>query len=558
MKKYLFLFVIMAVLALICTAAFADDVSQPGAEKHLAGWYVSFNEEGHAVLNRGIISIRDGIISEIQPYQENEDGVIYLAEDCVIFPGLIDLHAHLTYHNIQLVDFQANVDAPWDNRFQWRASKENRMIEDQKNVIISKWTEPYSTPDVLTGDLITYFLELQTAVGGTTLFQNGSQLDGTWDQEDFIERVGLIRSTGKAEHLGADRPIKSLTQIFLPDAVISADDPQSYLPPMDTSAWGITYVKDRVTEKPWLKYILDSISQKTEDAYLIHLAEGRAGNLRNGTDAYSRLEFETLKDALTKGVENGDFTVQEVRDAHINLIHGCAIDLDSEEDYTFISEYGIGLHWSPVSNLLLYEDTPNFYDFLSDPALLIGIGSDWSPSGSKSVWDECKFAYNFAPVNAEDLLRASTLTPARMIKNENVGNIRQGGFADFFILKGMGQADLASAVDLFVTAEDSAVEGVVVGGTGIYGELDLLESLGQGNYSQYAETPAALGSKYFRIPDIFGETSLQQLSDDYNAIIQEAKADFSEIRTSEDNLYMKEIENLKDQFSVATQSGSTN
>lgn len=431
------------------------------------------------------------------------------------------------------------------------ASKENQMIEAQKNVIISKWMEPYSAPDVLTGDLITYFLELQAAVGGTTMFQNGSQLDGVWDQEDFIERVGLIRSTGKAEHLGADRPTKSITQIFLPDVVISADDPQSYLPPMDTSAWEIKYVNDRVTQQPLIEYILDSISQKTEDAYLIHLAEGRAGNLRNGTDAYSRLEFETLKNALTKGVENGDFTIQDVRDAHINLIHGCAIDLDSKEDYKFISEYGIGLHWSPVSNLLLYEDTPNFYDFLSDPNIVMGIGSDWSPSGSKSVWDECKFAYNFAPLNAEDLLRASTLTPARMIKNEKAGNIHQGGFADFFILKGMDQADIASALDLFITAEDSAVEGVVVAGTGIYGERDLLESLAQGVYSQYAETPEALGTKYFRIPDMFGETTLQQLSEDYNAIIQEADATFSEIRTSEDDLYLQEIENLKDEFAIS-------
>lgn len=551
MKKNLFFFIIMAILALVSAAAFADDVSQPGAEKHLAGWYVSFNEEGQAVLNRGIISIRDGMISEIQDYREDADDVIYLAEDCVIFPGLIDLHAHLTYHNIQLVDFQANVDAPWDNRFQWRPSKENQMIEAQKNVIISKWMEPYSAPDVLTGDLITYFLELQAAVGGTTMFQNGSQLDGVWDQEDFIERVGLIRSTGKAEHLGADRPTKSITQIFLPDVVISADDPQSYLPPMDTSAWGIKYVNDRVTQQPLIEYILDSISQKTEDAYLIHLAEGRAGNLRNGTDAYSRLEFETLKNALTRGVENGDFTIQDVRDAHINLIHGCAIDLDAEEDYKFISEYGIGLHWSLVSNLLLYEDTPNFYDFLSDPNIVMGIGSDWSPSGSKTVWDECKFAYNFAPLNAEDLLRASTLTPARMIKNKKAGNIHQGGFADFFILKGMDQADIASALDLFITAEDSAVEGVVVAGTGIYGERDLLESLAQGVYSQYAETPEALGTKYFRIPDMFGETTLQQLSEDYNAIIQEADATFSEIRTSEDDLYLQEIENLKDEFAIS-------
>lgn len=50
MKK--FLFIIIVVLSLVYTAAFADDVSQPGDEKQLAGWYVSFNEEGKAVLNR--------------------------------------------------------------------------------------------------------------------------------------------------------------------------------------------------------------------------------------------------------------------------------------------------------------------------------------------------------------------------------------------------------------------------------------------------------------------------------------------------------------------------
>ncbi len=513
---------------------------------------VSFNEENRAVLNRGIIDIRDGMISEIQTYREDEEGVIYLAEDCVIFPGLIDLHTHMDYNSIQLVDFQENKDAPWDNRFQWRVTKENQSgIEDKKNVVESMRPVPYSTPDVLTGDLIDYFLEFQAAVGGTTLIQIGIEKEGVWDQADFHKRVRLIRSTGEAFDLGTERPVKSITQVFLPDAVLSSDDPKSYLPPMDTSDWEITYVIDRAAEKPVLETILDSINQKSVAGFLIHLAEGRAGNLRNGVDAYSLLEFETLKHALTKGAENGDFTIQDVRDAHINLIHGCSIDLDSEEDYRFISEYGIGLIWSPVSNLLLYEDTPNFYDFLIDGDLMIAIGSDWSPSGSKTVWDECKFAYNFAPLNIEDLLCACTLTPARMIGNEKVGNIREGSFADFFILKGMDTAAIQSALDLFITADDSSVEGVIVNGKGIYGEIDLLTSIGHGIYSQYAETPAALGTKYFLIPDFFKETSLQKLSQDYNNIIQKADIVFSKIRTSEDDLYMQEIEELKDEFSIS-------
>lgn len=39
MKKNIFLFVIIEILALAYTAAFADEVRHPGDDKQLAGWY---------------------------------------------------------------------------------------------------------------------------------------------------------------------------------------------------------------------------------------------------------------------------------------------------------------------------------------------------------------------------------------------------------------------------------------------------------------------------------------------------------------------------------------
>jgi hypothetical protein len=115
----------------------------------------------------------------------------------------------------------------------------------------------------------------------------------------------------------------------------------------------------------------------------------------------------------------------------------------------------------------------------------------------------------------------------------------------------MDMAAIDSALDLFITADDSSVEGVIVNGRGIYGEIDLLTSISHGVYSQYAEEPAALGTKYFLIPDFFEETSLQKLSQDYNSIMQKADIVFSQIRTSEDDLYMQEMEELKDEFAVS-------
>jgi cytosine/adenosine deaminase-related metal-dependent hydrolase len=47
--------------------------------------------------------------------------------------------------------------------------------------------------------------------------------------------------------------------------------------------------------------------------------------------------------------------------------------------------------WSPLSNYLLYGDTADIEDAKSE-GVLIGIGSDWSPSGSKNLLGELKIA----------------------------------------------------------------------------------------------------------------------------------------------------------------------
>ena len=57
-----------------------------------------------------------------------------------------------------------------------------------------------------------------------------------------------------------------------------------------------------------------------------------------------------------------------------------------------------------------------------------------------------------------------------------------------------------------------------------------------------------LSSKYILIPDIFEGTSLQTLWQDYISIIQNAGIDFSEIRTSEDDVYRQDIEALEEKF----------
>ena len=51
--------------------------------------------------------------------------------------------------------------------------------------------------------------------------------------------------------------------------------------------------------------------------------------------------------------------------------------------------------WSPLSNLLLYGDTARV-DVAKRAGVRIGLGSDWSPSGSKNLLGELKIAWLYS------------------------------------------------------------------------------------------------------------------------------------------------------------------
>src|SRR5262249_38024636 len=55
--------------------------------------------------------------------------------------------------------------------------------------------------------------------------------------------------------------------------------------------------------------------------------------------------------------------------------------------------HGLGakLVWSPLSKLLLYGETTNVYEALA-AGLLVSLGTDWSPSGSRNLLVELKIA----------------------------------------------------------------------------------------------------------------------------------------------------------------------
>src|SRR6202020_3329114 len=94
-------------------------------------------------------------------------------------------------------------------------------------------------------------------------------------------------------------------------------------------------------------------------------------------------------------------------------IHSVAL---APADFAVMASHGASMVWSPFSNLLLYGQTANIAAALA-AGIKIGLGSDWSPSGSKSLFGELKVARVYSQSNGniftdQELVRLATSTGA--------------------------------------------------------------------------------------------------------------------------------------------------
>jgi cytosine/adenosine deaminase-related metal-dependent hydrolase len=104
---------------------------------------------------------------------------------------------------------------------------------------------------------------------------------------------------------------------------------------------------------------------------LLHLAEG--------TDAAARAHFLALQ------VGPGVWAVNE----NLIGIHCAAL---TQPDFDVMAAHRASMVWSPLSNLLLYGRTAVVAEAKA-AGVAIGLGSDWSPTGSKNLLGELKVAH---------------------------------------------------------------------------------------------------------------------------------------------------------------------
>jgi len=344
-----------------------------------------------------------------------------LETDSFIFPGLIDLHNHLTWNL-----FPRWPSADW-KPIDWDPSKKFGARYD--------WQQLKSYQDELNGP-------------HRALFDEG------WGCE--MNRFGEVKaiaggSSSSVGSLGPEKCIEGLAR----DLDFYSGFYQADTFKLEKLVYNVFPLEMMVNDADGIR---SGLASGQLNAFIVHLAEGAAGS------ASAAREYRMF-------VANGFLR------PGVSLIHGVALKTAQFQE---MATHGVGLIWSPRSNIELYGNTTDVAS-AKNSGVVIAIAPDWSPSGSSGMIEELKYAgawnaRQHPKVFADaDLVKMATIYPAQLAGlSEKIGSLSRGYFADLLLLRRKG-ADPYAAL-LHATPLD--IRLIVLGGRPVYGDKDLMEKLG--------------------------------------------------------------------------------
>lgn len=325
-----------------------------------------------------------------------------------IFPGLIELHNHLSYNCLPLWP----VPKKFTNRDQWAGIDLYRTLISGPMGILGK-TPGYS-------EAIVRYVECKCLVSGVTTSQ-GIMLFSNAGIRTFYK--GIVRNVESP-----DNPDLKKVDGHIPD--IASKDATHFLGQL-----------------------------KKASCLLLHLCEGTDDSAHKH---FASLQISTDSWAITNTLAG---------------IHCVAL---KREDYNLMKEKGASMVWSPLSNLMLYGATADIAAAKAS-GITIGLGSDWSPSGSKNLLGELKTAKLYSEHNGKifsdfQLISMATLNAAKIIKwDHHIGTIEAGKLADFVVVDGMK----GDPFHEFLHASEKDLSLIVINGTPRCGTKALMKKFGK-------------------------------------------------------------------------------
>jgi 5-methylthioadenosine/S-adenosylhomocysteine deaminase len=341
----------------------------------------------------------------------------------IVYPGLIDLHNHVTW----------NVLSRWSSgvksgaRYDWQQLPEYQMA---LNVPHEKFVGEGH------GCAAERYAEVKAIAGGATsqagLYPADLTLPGQSTAPTTVQSNclgGLVRELGVESRLYSEGASEKLRYEVFPLAI----------DPAHTAA------------------LMDGLRDHTINAAMFHIAEGASDN------ASARREFAMLqgRGLLLPGV---------------SIIHGVAL---SRENFAVMAKTGVGLIWSPHSNFELYGSTADVAG-AKEAGVKMAIAPDWSPTGSDGMLQELKYAavWNVtqapAPFTDRDLFEMATRNAAELGGiADQTGTLAVGMRADLLVLE--ATAGGGDAYTQLVHSSSADVAMVIVDGVAVYGDAKLMQ-----------------------------------------------------------------------------------
>jgi 5-methylthioadenosine/S-adenosylhomocysteine deaminase len=190
---------------------------------------------------------------------------------------------------------------------------------------------------------------------------------------------------------------------------------------------------------------------------LLHLSEG--------VDDKSRRHFLDLQ------IADDEWAIART----LAGIHAVALQ---PGDFKTLAQGGGAMIWSPFSNYLLYGATADVRAARTN-RVRMGLGSDWSFTGSKNLMGELKVARLVSEemghvFEDRDLVAMATRDAAEILGWDSaLGSIEAGKFADLVVLRGTHADPYAQLIE----ALETDVQLVVIGGIARYGTASKMERL---------------------------------------------------------------------------------
>jgi 5-methylthioadenosine/S-adenosylhomocysteine deaminase len=390
----------------------------------LAGRVATMND-AFAIRKDAVVYVEKGAIVAVQdraqPAPPGFALVPIIETGGTIFPGLIELHNHLSYNALPL---WSPVPKRFTNRGEWPNHKDYRPLVSGPMTVLGLYQNADGKFPLLP-PLIRY-VECKCLLGGVTTSQ-GVKLASNAGIQRFYR--GIVRNVEQT-----DEPDLPEAQGRIPD--IDAKDAAHFL----------TRLK------------------KEQSCFLLHLSEGVTDPAQPLSTA--RKHFLALEAAPGEWALNKTFTG----------IHAAGLLAD---DFDVLASHGSSMIWSPLSNLLLYGGTARV-DAAKAAGVTIGLGSDWSPTGSKNLLGEMKVAFLHSQqalnglFSARDIVAMATRDAARILKWDKVmGTIEAGRRADLLVVDGI----TGDPYDNLIRAKETDLRLVMINGIARYGVADLMGKL---------------------------------------------------------------------------------